>query len=166
MINFLDLLFLFNFQGGCTKKLLNKSGGPHQGEITLTTEELIHSREFYHFSFQILNLPTGFFQNPNHFFEIRRADESGKFRLVKRTAHKSGKSIVEDLAISGTELNNGDNERTLEIQLFHYKGIGYKQCKLLQKGPFFKKVVSKDLTKFSFIACKKINLCKKSQKHA
>ena len=103
--------------------MTNKEGGAHQGEIVLTSEELIQSRDFFQFSFEVIGLPTGFFTK-NHFIEIRRADENGQFRLVRRTDKKPGRSIVENFSISGQDLNNGDNDRTLQFQLYHHKGSG------------------------------------------
>ena len=112
-----------NFKGGLRRPLKSKTGGPHQGIIILKSEEIINSRDFFEFQFQVDGLPTGFFAK-NHFLEIRRADENGEFRLVRRTRQKSGKSINEVIRISGQDLNNGDNERTLKFKLYHYKGSG------------------------------------------
>ena len=95
-----------NFKGGLRRPLKSKTGGAHQGIIILKSEEIINSRDFFEFQFQVNGLSTGFFTK-NHFLEIRRADENGEFRLVRRTRQKSGKSINEVIRISGQDLNNG-----------------------------------------------------------
>jgi len=110
-------------QGGLTKKLTTREGRPQQGELSVISEELLHSRDMFSFDFELVGLSTGWITR-NHFLELRRADENGAFRLVKRTQKRPGKSFSESLAISGQELNNGDNERTLKFELYHYKGNG------------------------------------------
>ena len=106
-----------------TKSLTTREGKRQQGELSVVSEELLHSRDMFSFEFELVGLSTGWITR-NHFLEIRRADENGSFRLVKRTQKRSGKSFCESLAISGQELNNGDNERTLKFELYHYKGNG------------------------------------------
>ena len=72
----------------------------------------------------VSGLSGGLFSSPKHFLEIRRADETGNFGLVKRTEAYSGKTITAVVALSGTQLNNGDNQRTIQIELYSYKSNG------------------------------------------
>ena len=74
--------------------------------------------------FTVGGLINCFLLTPKHFIEIRRVDEDGEFGLVKRTETLKGETITATIVMSGTRLNNGDNQRTLQIELYAYKSNG------------------------------------------
>jgi hypothetical protein len=57
------------------------------GQILVSAEELLPSRDHFSFRANFTNLPSVGWMSPNPkvFMEIRRANESGNFDLVHRT---------------------------------------------------------------------------------
>ena len=116
-------------QGACTKKLNYKNGRPFKGSLTCRAEEVLNSREFYNLNFKFNRLERGMFTSGKHFVEIRRANEDGSFILIRRSDPMSGSSITWKLAVSGTELHNGDGERALEFRLMKFNRNGDHKIK-------------------------------------
>ena len=111
-------------QGRYERKLYHKDGTKFKGSIIIMSEEVIISRDHFNLQFTVSGLTGCFMTKPKHFLEIRRADEDGEFGLVKRTETLKGETISAPVVISGTQLNNGDNHRTLQVELYQYKSNG------------------------------------------
>ena len=76
-----DLFSILRIQGRFERELRRKDGTKFKGSVIVVSEEILDSRD--HFSLQLVvsGLSGGFFSSPQHFLEVRRADESGSFVL-------------------------------------------------------------------------------------
>ena len=117
--------------GRFERQLLKKNGNKFKGTIIIMSEEILSSRDHFSMEMTIFGLPGSclFFSDHKHFIEIRRADETGEFGLIKRTDRAKGETIVNQIDISGSKLNNGDDQRALQIQLYRYKRSGRHKLK-------------------------------------
>ena len=64
-----------------------------------------------------------------YFIELRRAAEDGSFLVVHRGEKSAGPRFKTRVSISGSKLNNGDNERTVEVRLMKWKKDGGHRLK-------------------------------------
>ena len=63
------------------RELRRKDGTKFKGTVMIHSEEILNSRDHFDLQFVVSGLSGGFFSSPQHFLEVRRADETGAFVL-------------------------------------------------------------------------------------
>ena len=72
---------ILRIQGKFERELRRKDGTKFKGTVIVHSEEILDSRDHFSLQMVVSGLSGGFFSSPQHFLEVRRADETGAFVL-------------------------------------------------------------------------------------